>query len=55
LLLELQDFIRCVRENGTPRVTAADGLRTVELAQTIREQLNRVVVSMEDIAIPVQA
>jgi len=38
LLLQLQDFIRCVREGNQPKVTAEDGLRALELAARIREQ-----------------
>jgi predicted dehydrogenase len=39
LLLELQDFARCVREGAKPRVSWEDGLRVLELATEIREQV----------------
>jgi len=43
LKLELEDFVRAVRERGAPRVSGADGRRALELAQritvTIREGL----------------
>jgi virulence factor len=38
LLLELQDFIRCVRDGTRPKVSARDGLRALELAAKIGEQ-----------------
>lgn len=55
LLLELQDFIRCIREGVAPRVSAEDGLRTVELAQEIRDQLDRPRRSRTALAVPVGA
>jgi virulence factor len=36
LMLELQDFVRCARDGEAPRVGAADGVRALELATTIR-------------------
>jgi virulence factor len=36
LMLELQDFVRCIQEGTTPKVTARDGLRALELAASIR-------------------
>jgi predicted dehydrogenase len=39
LFLELQDFARCVREGAKPRVSWEDGLRVLELATEIREQV----------------
>ncbi len=39
LFLELQDFVRCAREGRMPRVTAEDGLRAMNLAQQIRDQI----------------
>jgi predicted dehydrogenase len=39
LFLELQDFIRGVRQGTTPRVTAEDGRRAVGLAQQIQDRL----------------
>jgi predicted dehydrogenase len=39
LFLELQDFVRCARGQGQPRVSARDGLRALILAQHIREQV----------------
>jgi len=36
LMLELQDFVRCIQEDATPKVTAEEGLRALELAATIR-------------------
>jgi virulence factor len=41
LLLELQDFVRCVRESCRPRVSGEDGLRAMELATRIRECMDR--------------
>lgn len=38
LFLQLQDFIRCVREGTTPKVTAEDGLRAIQVATHIRQQ-----------------
>ena len=38
LLLELRDFVRCVREGRRPRVSGDDGLRALELAMRIRER-----------------
>ena len=38
LMLELQDFARCVREGRRPKVSGEDGLRALELATRIREQ-----------------
>jgi predicted dehydrogenase len=39
LLLELQDFVRCVRRRRQPRVSAAAGLHALILAQHIRDQV----------------
>src|SRR5262245_24037216 len=39
LMLELEDFIRCVREGATPRVTGRHGLRALDLAGRIRDQI----------------
>jgi virulence factor len=39
LLLELQDFLRCAGDAGTPKVTARDGLRALEVATCILDQL----------------
>ena len=39
LLLELQDFVRCVREGDRPKVGVEDGLRALELATRVRAQL----------------
>jgi predicted dehydrogenase len=41
LMLELEDFIRCVRDGVHPKVSAQDGLRAMELAATIRDSLQR--------------
>lgn len=38
LMLELQDFVSCVRDGKRPTVTAEHGLRAVELATIIRAQ-----------------
>lgn len=40
LFLELQDFVRCVGGGGAPRVTALDGLRALQVATCIRDQLS---------------
>ncbi len=40
LQLELQDFIRCVRQGDQPAVSATGGLRALELAQRIHDQVN---------------
>jgi predicted dehydrogenase len=37
LMLELEDFLRCIREGARPKVTAQDGLRAMELAASIRD------------------
>jgi predicted dehydrogenase len=42
LMLELQDFIACVRGGRRPKVTVEDGLRAVELAARVREQFRAV-------------
>lgn len=39
LMLELQDFARCVREGSEPGVTAEDGLRALEMATRIEEEM----------------
>lgn len=39
LMLELQDFARCVCEGAKPKVSAEDGLRALELAARVREQM----------------
>jgi predicted dehydrogenase len=36
LMLELEDFARCIREGERPRVSAQDGLRAMELAAEVR-------------------
>ncbi|HZW33752.1 MAG TPA: Gfo/Idh/MocA family oxidoreductase [Isosphaeraceae bacterium] len=41
LLLELEDFVRCIRDGQAPRVTGADGLRALELAALIRSRLGQ--------------
>jgi predicted dehydrogenase len=38
---ELGDFVAAVRENRPPVVTGADGLRAIELAQRITDDMNR--------------
>ncbi|MCS6828889.1 MAG: Gfo/Idh/MocA family oxidoreductase [Caldilinea sp.] len=38
---ELDHFVHCVRTRQQPRVTAEHGLRTLRLAATIREQIQR--------------
>lgn len=39
LALELRDFVRCVRDGTRPRVTGEEGLRALEVAACIRDQL----------------
>ena len=39
LMLELQDFLRCVREGGEPTVSVDDGVRALELAAEVRSCL----------------
>jgi predicted dehydrogenase len=39
LMLELQDFLRCARENAEPKVSVDDGVRALELADEIRDCL----------------
>jgi virulence factor len=39
LMLELEDFVRCVREGATPRVTGRHGLRALDLAGRVRDQI----------------
>jgi predicted dehydrogenase len=41
LMLELQDFVQCVREGRPPRVSAEAGLRALELAAEIRSEILR--------------
>ena len=41
LWLELQDFVRCVQDGSRPRVSGEDGLRALELATRIQEQVYR--------------
>jgi predicted dehydrogenase len=41
LMLELEDFIRCIREGRQPKVTAHDGLRAMELAAQIRDSMQQ--------------
>jgi predicted dehydrogenase len=43
LRLELADFVRAVRERGTPRVDAAAGRRALELATAIAGKMESVV------------
>jgi predicted dehydrogenase len=38
---ELDHFVHCVRTHQQPRVTAEHGLRTLRLAETIREQIRQ--------------
>ncbi len=38
---ELADFVAAVRENRTPGVTGADGMRALELAQRITDEMKR--------------
>jgi predicted dehydrogenase len=38
---ELDDFVAAVRERRAPRVTGADGLRAIELAQRITDEMKR--------------
>ena len=38
---ELADFVASVRERRAPRVTGADGLRAIELAQKITDEMKR--------------
>ena len=45
LLLELQDFVRCSREDRQPRVSGEDGLRALELATDIRERAGAIAIS----------
>jgi virulence factor len=39
LMLELQDFVRCIREGARPKVSAQAGLRALELAASVRDCL----------------
>jgi predicted dehydrogenase len=39
LMLELQDFVACVREGKRPKVAGEDGLRALELATQVRERI----------------
>ena len=41
LMLELLDFVRCVRDGAQPIVSAQDGLLALELATRIREGMSR--------------
>ena len=38
---ELADFVEAVRENRPPGVTGADGMRALELAQKITDEMKR--------------
>jgi len=38
---ELADFVAAVREKRAPGVTGADGLRAINLAQRVTEEINR--------------
>lgn len=38
---ELKDFVRCIRENQQPEVTALDGLRGTEVALACQESFDR--------------
>ncbi len=40
LFLEIQHFVDCARNNTAPLVTAQQGLKTLELAMEIREQIH---------------
>lgn len=42
LMLEIQDFIRCIREGSKPKVSAEDGLRALEMATRIQEQMGAI-------------
>jgi predicted dehydrogenase len=46
LQLELQDFLRCVREHDTPKVSAAEGLRALTVAAEISDSI----VTADDVA-----
>ena len=37
---ELEHFVHCVRESKTPLVSGAEGVRAVEVAQTVRERIS---------------
>lgn len=45
LMLQLQDFVRCVSQGDRPKVGAEEGLRAVELAARVREQFAPMVAS----------
>ena len=38
---ELADFVAAVRDKRAPGVTGADGLRAIELAQRVTDEINR--------------
>jgi hypothetical protein len=40
LHLELQDFVRCVRENDRPKVSATEALRALTVASTISNRIH---------------
>ncbi|MCC6177662.1 MAG: Gfo/Idh/MocA family oxidoreductase [Chloroflexi bacterium] len=39
LMLELQDFVRCIRDGDRPKVAATEGLRALTLASAIVDQI----------------
>jgi len=39
LFLELQDFVNCVSEHGTPQVTAMDGYRALRFVISLRDKI----------------
>jgi len=41
LTAELKDFAACVRERGVPKVTGRDGLRALEIARRILDEMTR--------------
>jgi predicted dehydrogenase len=38
---ELEEFLRCVEEDGTPTVSATEGLRTLEIVEAARESARK--------------
>jgi len=40
LHLELQDFVRCIREGGRPKVSATEALRALAVADSISERIH---------------
>jgi predicted dehydrogenase len=41
LAVELDDFLACVREGGSPTVSGHDGLRALKVAQLIMQAIER--------------